>query len=752
MAVGHQVEESQVEAIGTEPTVLDWFISLFRFNPIAIPPLPDDHVKEKESHSGETSVELEFDLPPFIEDVSPYPEVKREPISSLITLKHFRFPAALLLALFAQLGLEAKPEDAPLVVISVLIYAIAIFLIGWATWEGDFRLDLPKESADDDEEAGVRPAYLGIGAVLALLTFLFSRRNEFTFLNLTFWFGSLICLMTAFWEGESPFLRFWRWLKSAYNNPPSIRIDRWTLLVLGCIVVVIFFRVTKIDEVPMDMWSDQAEKLLDVSDVLEGKPAIFFIRNTGREAIQFYLAALTANVLDTGISFITLKVGTVLIGLLTLPFLYLFAKEYGGRYVGLAAVFLAGVAYWPNVISRLGLRFPLYPLFVAPAFYLLVRGLRRGNRNDFLLMGVAIGLGLHGYSPARVIPLAVFVGVIIYMLHSIARGHRTRVFTWLVLAGVIAFAVFIPLFSVALEFPDLYLDRMLTRMTELEVPYPESPIVTFFKNQWNAFTMFNWDDGEIWVVSIPHRAVLDWVTGAFFHLGLIISFVRYLKMRRWEDLFLLISIPILMFPSSLSLAFPNENPAPNRASGAIVPAFTIAATTLALIPQWIRETWQNRWVRVAFAVAPVLMLLFIARENYRLVFEEFAPQSRAGVWNTREVADVVEKFANSFGDYDTVHVIPYPYWLDTRLVATIAGVPGVDYGVWPDELEDLPSETRPQLFIFKPEDDVALARLQELYPRGSFKRYVAEVEGKDFMVYFVPSSVGLESIPIEPES
>ena len=71
------------------------------------------------------------------------------------------------------------------------------------------------------------------------------------------------------------------------------------------------------------------------------------------------------------------------------------------------ALLFAGIAYWPNVISRVGLRFPLYPLFVAPTLFYLLRGLRTRNRNDFILSGIALGIGLHGYSPIRILPFVV---------------------------------------------------------------------------------------------------------------------------------------------------------------------------------------------------------------------------------------------------------------------------------------------------------------------------------------------------------
>jgi hypothetical protein len=67
--------------------------------------------------------------------------------------------------------------------------------------------------------------------------------------------------------------------------------------------------------------------------------------------------------------------------------------------VGLLAFVLMGIGYWPNVISRVGLRFPLYPLFAAPTLFFLIRGLGTRNRNDFIFAGLFLGLGLHGSTP-----------------------------------------------------------------------------------------------------------------------------------------------------------------------------------------------------------------------------------------------------------------------------------------------------------------------------------------------------------------
>ena len=97
------------------------------------------------------------------------------------------------------------------------------------------------------------------------------------------------------------------------------------LLVLIC-AVVLFFRLYQLDQVPGEMFSDHAEKLADVSDVLNGQLSVFFPRNTGREAIQMYLTAAVSILFNTGLSFMSLKIGTRFMWVADFAF-YLFIGE-----------------------------------------------------------------------------------------------------------------------------------------------------------------------------------------------------------------------------------------------------------------------------------------------------------------------------------------------------------------------------------------------------------------------------------------
>jgi hypothetical protein len=485
------------------------------------------------------------------------------------------------------------------------------------------------------------------------------------------------------------------------------------------------------------MVSDHAEKLLDVWDVLHGQTSIFFPRNTGREALQMYLTAGIIQLFNTGFTFLSLKLGTILVGLLTLPFIYLLGKELANRRVALLAFLFAGMAYWPNVISRVGLRFPLYPLFVAPALYFLIKGLRTANRNDFLLSGIALGIGLHGYTPIRILPIVILVVVGVYLLHPQARGRRMQVVSGLLVLVLISLIVFLPLLRFAIEHPTAFDLRAFSRLGTTERPLPGPALLIFLKNLWNASVMFFWSDGQIWVHSVTSTPALDVISAALYFLGVVLLLIRYVQRCTWQDLVLLLSVPLLMLPSILSLAFPEENPALNRSAGAIVPVFVIIALSLDGLMTGVEKRISSKaghtW---AWGIAS-LLIFFSALGNYDLVFNQYQRAYELSSWNTSEMGDVIYEFGSLYGGTETAYVVPYPYWVDTRLVGMNAGDPNRDYAIPPDQIPATLNDPRQKMFLVNSEDVTDLDLLRQLFPDGNLSTYSSRL-GKDFLVYMVP--------------
>jgi hypothetical protein len=312
--------------------------------------------------------------------------------------------------------------------------------------------------------------------------------------------------------------------------------------------------------------------------------------------------------------------------------------------------------------------------------------------------------------------------------------------------ALMALIVFLPLMMFAVQHPTMFAFRAFSRLGSWERPLPGPAWQIFLENGWNAVTMFFWSDGEIWPISVPYRPALDVVSAALFFAGIVLLVVRYIQRRHWLDLFLLLSIPMLMLSSILSLAFPNENPALNRAGGAYVPVFVVIALALdgflAALDRRGKTLGQRRGWQVAALAAFALLFVLSARQNYDLVFRQYKENFDAGSWNTTEMGAFIHDFASSVGTYESAWVVAYPYWVDTRLVGMNAGQPERDYAISVENLYTTTALPVPKLFLINVEDQAAVETLKALYPDGVVYRHTSPRPGKDFLYFLTLSAQG----------
>jgi len=679
-----------------EPSIYDYIVSIFK--PDMYLSLPTQTPKKTKNRANTTASNSDFI------NNAPY------------------FVLAGLLATLAQFFLE--PSNRFLFFALLLYSASAIF--AWKAVKNGLRKN---QATLNTEQVTIKIPYLIISLIAQVIAFILFRENKFNLLNIFFWIVGITGMIAAFWpRGDYP----------NKKEIPAMGIERLFLAAcLFVIVLVVFLRGYQISDVPAEMYSDHAEKLLDVMDILSGKFSIFFQRNTGREPLQFYATAMIIQLFNTGVTFLSLKIGTISFGLLTLIFIYLLGKELANKWVGLASVFLAGVAYWPNVISRVALRYSLYPLFVAPVLYYLIKGLRTRRINEFILCGVFLGFGLHGYSSFRIVPVLI---TIILLIDSFGKKREKRFdknLTILIIIGLISFSIFLPLFRVWFDNPQVFSYRMLTRLTPIEKQFEEPAIVIFVKNTIASFIMPFWDNGSIWVHSVPGRPALDFITGGFYFLGIIISLSRFFWLKDRSALGILLSVPFLMLPSILSLAYPGENPSLNRSAGAYVPVFIMAGLGFVYFVRSIHQIISGKKGARSAVFTTISLAIFISYLNYNLVFDKYKSQFLQNAWNTSEIGEVISDFLRDSNEDRAAFVIPYPHWVDTRLVGINAGYPGIDFALWPEDIEMREIAQGETMFIIKPEDQESETILKTLYPNGTISTFHAANPAKDFIIYTV---------------
>ena len=128
---------------------------------------------------------------------------------------------------------------------------------------------------------------------------------------------------------------------------------------------------------------------------------------------------------------------------------------------------------------------------------------------------------------------------------------------------------------------------------------------------------------------------------------------------------------------------------------------TIAAA-IGLSEFWLRliRATRAKPARMALALTGcVLLLVGIADANRTLVFTRWQQVYTKNAWNTKQIGAALRGFDGSIGDQANAFVIPYPHWVDTRLVGITGGFPERDFALPRERIGTVDGGDRPLLFM-----------------------------------------------------
>jgi len=541
----------------------------------------------------------------------------------------------------------------------------------------------------------------------------------------------------------------------------SVTVGREWLLVALAVLVGAVLRLHQLGIIPADIGWDLPYNYTDVASNLRGEYRIFFLANMGREGLFFYLAALVAHFAP--LSHFSLKLTSALVGIATIPALYLLARRLFNPSVAFGAAFLLAVNRWHIVLSRAGFRVILLPLFVILLFHALVRALHSYRLFDFALAGLVLGLGLHAYLPFLLAPVAIVTGFALLVLSG-RRLHWRSLLPLLAIMFAVALAVYAPLGRFAIEHRQEYLQRMAlqTRMLKGEAETAAISLPAFAENLRRTLLMFNlYGDGNS-RFNVPYFRHFGFVSGVLLVLG------GFYALRRWRQgnnsVLLAVSF-IFILPSALA-ALPNEMPNCFRAAGCIGPALTLAALPLPAIgkclqdlsvswPKWdvlvrfsvssMGEVYESVWRigrRSLLVLAPmlsvVLLLVLEGKETAGFCFHDFVnvlPDNQ-NVSVAKEMARQME----AYGDLSSCCIKLWPHWFDGRALRTYLRREEAEWGEFDDLVPGQPplsSITERALFIVHPDDSEGLAVLRDAFPHCVTKPYLFPNGTPAFILIYV---------------
>lgn len=586
--------------------------------------------------------------------------------------------------------------------------------------------NMPRETTHVDiawyERLRTRALWVALALVFSLIAWWQAADNTYRAPGVLAWVGSMACWLAAWWDTPRPRL--------FARGRAGVHV--YVLAATGVLLVAALFRFYDLPNLPPEMTSDHAEKLLDVRDVLNGMRPIFFPRNTGREPAQFYVTALLAGPLGLGLSYMALKVGTALVSWLTVA-LTMWAVRWGlggSRRLALLTGLLLAISKWHVAISRVGLRFPYTPLATALVLGFLWRAVRFNHTRDWVLTGLALGLGLHGYTATRIVPLLVAVAFAVAFLW--ARPPRTAWPDWFLrgaLAPLSTVIAFVPLLRFSLEHPDLFWYRSTSRMAS---GIAEPGMDVFLLNLKNAALAFHLHGDSAWPNAVLGDPFLDRITGVLFVIGIALVLVNLIQRPRIEWAVALLGLPILILPSVLALAWPNENPSVVRMGGALPIVMLLSALPLDTMLQ--RASRHARHWRLLALAGTTILILWAAVLNWQTYFVTYRAQYAQSSWNSSEIAQEILAVAPYVGGVEHVYIFSYPHWVDTRNVAFNMKNPDWNRVLFTiADIENAPDEVR--AIIFNPNDRVHILSVETLWNNDVCRYTVASrTPGKEFVV------------------
>ncbi len=491
------------------------------------------------------------------------------------------------------------------------------------------------------------------------------------------------------------------------DRPPY---ELWLLLAITLIGA--FFRFFRLDALPPGDGYDVAQYGVDALRILGGARPIFLESNFGREALFSYLVALTYGI--TGPGTLGIRLTSALIGTLTIPAIFLVARELIRERQGvmawlpLVAALLTAVSYWHLTWSRLGLRVILVPLVAALLFFFLWRGFRRGGWVDFAVAGVLLGAGFYTYQAARLLP--VLVGVA-FALDALARRAWTREDTVRVLLVTgVALLVYMPLGLYARANPGALTER-IDQAVLLDAAQPlGAQLETLTRQATAALAMYGVRGDMDPQFTIPGRPSLNPFLFTFLLLGLGVALWRW---RRPTYPFLLAWLAVMTAPAMVA----DLAATAKRALGAFPAAMMLIALGLLVPLAWLRGKPERRalsWVYAALLGVGLLASAGLTYRDYFVVWAADPDLPNHFQTDHREIGTAIATLPAG----ERVYLSPYPpeqpvIQLHSRLRPDVAGYNGRFCLLYPDPAGPQPPAT---WLIVPGFEDASLAQLRLMYP------------------------------------
>ncbi|MGD8858240.1 MAG: glycosyltransferase family 39 protein, partial [Chloroflexota bacterium] len=440
--------------------------------------------------------------------------------------------------------------------------------------------------------------------------------------------------------------------------------DVAALLFLALVALVL--RLYRIESAPPGLNGDELFNAIDALRLGPGQWQIFFEGNYGREALLLYLMAVPLNLF--GRSIWAIRLPAVLLGSGVVLLTYGVGRLVFNRRVAFVAGLLVTISLWPVMQSRWGLRAVSLTFFTALTILLYLLAMRRIGRATglWLAAGLALGLTLYTYIPARLFPL-----VILAWLAWIAFTRRAlfgRIWRRMVMSWLIALLIFAPFGLYMIRYPEKVNQRIdaLSGANALEKALDGEPSA-LLKTTVSVPLMFSFKGDTASRYNLDGRPVFDPLTSMLFYIGLLtiisLAFGRRETDGRANYGLLLLWMSAMLAPNLIT----GRDTSFLRGAGAITPIYIMTAVGFDRVYLWFTHRWPEHkalW-RAGLAVTVALGGLLILIGTWQGYFTRWVNEDEVRLAYRAGLAEIGAYLAAHPPGDDVQVFIAYDYVAET---------------------------------------------------------------------------------------
>ncbi len=496
------------------------------------------------------------------------------------------------------------------------------------------------------------------------------------------------------------------------------------IILLLILIISIFFRTWQLDSLPPGLYPDEAMNGNDAVESLENKDfKIFYPYNNGREGLFIWIVSASFHFF--GISITTLKLPSVIAGILTVLGLYFLTKEIffenkDKEVIALLSSFFLSVSFWHVNFSRIAFRAILVPFFLVFSFYLILKSFRTKKVQSIFLAGILFGLGFYTYSSFYFATILLFI-IYFFNWKKFKKEKKENIFYKLVIINLLTiFLVALPIGIFLLKNPD----KMLKRSSQVSIFNTDQPILNFFQSLGLHLIMFNFMGDRNWRHNIAGSPQLLWIVGIFFLFGIFLLIRKiYQKQLKKKDKILLSWFFIMLLPGALTAIGCSHA---LRVIGTIPAIYIISSWGAVQLYSFLTKKYGLKIIQLIsiIVIAAIPMFQF---NNY---FQKWASNPK--------VKDAFSSYYVDIGDYlnsvpDSINKIvvinfsntpkPWPKGLPVSAQTTMfienTQNKKSTY-LLPEEINQIKDEKETIVIPIKKEDDFFFKELEQKFPKGEF--------------------------------